>query len=169
MLEKIPYSLTARRLLVAKDTKAQGTHGGANADNTTYTRTFSEVYNTIPNASVNAGTLTLPPGVYMVLIIVPALSVKNHKAYLHHAEQDSILLTGTSENVTIGASAEPMSSNCIIQGIIEVLFVSNTLTVKHFTEEQNTVTDGGASALGRAINLASIEEVYTQVIVEKIG
>ena len=155
--------------IVLMDIKTNGTDGGSAIAGDNDRDLTTVVYNAITGASLAANQFILPVGRYYVKkISCPAYSVDAHRAKLYNVTTSAIQ-TDINSNQIIGSSELAYSlylgySNSIIEGYyFDVLTSAKTFKIVHQT--QTAVATAG---LGLA-SAFTLPEIYTTVIIEKVG
>lgn len=137
---------------------AQGMGGGAAAANTVYTRSLNTTeYNDI-GAVLSNGKVILQPGRYIVSISAPANSTNRHRAYISN-ETDGNSVPGANAYATGSGQSNATASALFSFGS------AKTISIRHYIDTSNAST----SALGLPINRVGEPEIYSEMIITKVG
>lgn len=160
-------SPTASQYLHVRDEKASGTNGGAFTSGAWRTRDLNTVVgNTITGASLASNQITLPAGTYEVEGGAPHYqsasgSVTQAKARLYSVTGAVQLATGPHTQINgTSAASQPLST---VRGRF-TLSATSVVELQHYaTQTKNT--DG----FGSAISIASVNEIYSDIVIRRIG
>lgn len=154
------YAVAPYPYMKVSDRKASGTSGGNSTPTTiSQTRTLNTIEsNTIVGASLASDTITLPPGTYKVSGTAQTFNTNANKAFFYNATDGTYAIVGISS-----FSGSNAASDALLEGYFTITSTKN-FTVRHYT-----VTNGGAAnSLGVSTSSGQVE-VYTQVVIEKVG
>lgn len=146
-------------VLNIQDRKSSGTTGGTSSAgfNTRVLNTI--VKNTISGASLATNVITLPAGSYEVSATAPAYAAGPHQLFLYNSSDSTTVLYGSSQNMGGGGNAN--STPSIVSGVFTISESKNFI-LRHY------IRDGVADGLGAAVS-TSLDEVYAQILIKKIG
>lgn len=146
--------------MLVKDEKASGVDGGGTTAGTTYTRTLNTVSaNTISGASLSSNQITLPAGTYRINATAPC-GANPHQAWLYNVTSSSIQLRGTSENATVGGSADQVVTHSEIRGRF-TLAAPAVFELRHYVSATHATVGLGA-ATGQGGEVYSMLEVIKE-------
>jgi hypothetical protein len=123
-------------------------------------RVLNDLDTNIPGLTLSSNVFTLPPGRYKITASAPAFYINRHKIVLRNPNSGAILLTGTAEDTPQGM-AMGTTTRSFIEGRI-TLATSTPLHIRHYLQSAR-----GGDGLGRATNIAGVQEVYTLVNIER--
>lgn len=152
----------ARQFVVAREEQTSGTSGGTpSAGSSWLTRVLNTLaVNTITGASLSSNQITLPAGTYQVHASGPAYRVDLHKARLYNVTGSAVLIVGTSEysinDPAVGATRS------FVRGVFTL---SGTSAIRLEQFFQTAVANGQ----GRATSASGVVEVYSEILIEKVG
>jgi hypothetical protein len=148
-------------VLIVEDRKSSGTHGGASSAGAYNDRTLNTVVlNTISGASLSSNQITLPSGKYLVWARCPGVAVDNHYCEIANTSNTPQI---NGANAMTGYFVETTCSDAPLAGSLNINS-STAYKLRHYT--QRAVTSFG---LGNAVNKSGRGEVYSQVVVIRIG
>jgi hypothetical protein len=144
------------RIATIKDVKAATTGGGAFTSGAWRTRTLNTLSdNSGIVTSLSANQFTLPAGTYYISAEAKAGSVNNHKLKIANITDTTDAIVGMSCQDTAGGSE---IGSATLVGIV-------TITASKVFELQHRCQTTGNFG---AANSFSVDEVYAQVVIEKI-
>ena len=150
-------TISARAYMLVRDERSAGVHGGGSISGTQVRTLNTVLKNTIPNASLAANQLTLPPGTYLLQALAPCYGGESHKAHIYSVTDAAVLMYGSSERVW---SASDVSS-CSVVRVELVLTAQKVIELRHYIATPQAIV-----GLGYAV--ASGIEVYAQIVLEKV-
>lgn len=120
------------------------------------------VINTITGLSLNTGTnvITIPAGTYDISWAAPGTSCAAHITRILNTGSSTTLIMGQG---ALSSSASTTMGSAYGKGRV-VLAAETTITIEHYCATTRN-TDG----LGRAANLDSQNEVYTEIWIKRIA
>lgn len=141
------------------DEKASGTAGGSFTSGAWRTRDLNQkqVYGA-DAVTVTGNQITLPAGAYEAMIHCPAYGVDSHKSRLQNITDGTTLILG----------ANAISSHGDSTGTISVIYGTFTLSAQKTLEVQHYCAYTHSYGFGMAVN-AGVPEIYTQVLIRKVG
>lgn len=152
---------------VWREVQPTGTNAGAFASGIWVTRTINtELYDIggIASAGVNPGEIVLAAGTYVVEAEAPAKLVDSHKICLYDVTAGAIIAYGTSARSEITVCTDGSTTISRLHHTMTIA-VPTTYRVDHrcFT------TSVLSSAMGEALNLAGVPEIYAWIKFTKIA
>jgi hypothetical protein len=164
MTDQVPISKQQRQIIHLQDQKPNGTGGGAStAGIPGQIRTLNTVIkNTITGASLAANIVTLPKGSYEVSGY-GSRSATNNRAIL--TVYNETLATELLRGAHAGISNSTNAAQPVVIGEFDISAATEDVTVRQI----NLVTSGSSTALGEISGIAAVLEIYTNVIIERIG
>lgn len=142
--------------------ESAGTNAGTFAAGAWRTRVLNTIVHNDIGAALASNQVTLPKGKYRIVASAPALYVEQHKARIYNITDGATLLTGTSENSSVGYSgAVTGQTRSMIFGIV-TLTKSTVIELQH-----RCYLTGPTYGLGRGYNFGEIE-VFSEFIAERI-
>lgn len=158
LIDVIPSEITH---LIVNDTKASNTAGGTFTSGAWRTRDLNtEVYNTISGASLAINQITLPAGTYLINASAPAYYVGKHKIKLRNITDSEDTLIGSTEYSSYSAGYA-MTRSFIIGSF--AIASAKVFEIQH--QCSNTLSTSGFGD----VNNFSVDEIYTQVHITKVG
>ena len=159
LLNKIGVGSFGTALLHVREEQTSGTDAGTFTSGSPVKRTLNTVKtNEISGASVTASVITLPIGTYWMEADAPAHEVQGHVAWLQNTSDAAIELVGKGMSV-----ANNVQSNSTVRGRFTIA-APKTFELQH-QAASTKATDG----LGEAIGIAGVLEVYSEVMIWKVG
>jgi len=147
-------------LIHVRDQKNQGINGGTFSTGDWRTRDFTTVLtNEITGASLVGNQIRLPAGTYYCECSAPAFRVSRHKTRLFNDNDNTVVLTGSTEFVDESASYAQTRS--IVKGRF-TLAATKDLELQH-----RCASSQGTNGFGLASSFAT--EVYAEALFWKIG
>lgn len=147
-----------KQLLHVRDEKPSGTAAETVTLGAWRTRTINtSKTNEISGASLGSNQITLPAGTYEIDADVPAGYVSYHKAKLYNVSDAADVIIGSSEFTSGGAQYAATTSR--IRGRFTIAS-TKVFDIRHQVAATNV--GGAACSLG-------VVEVYTEVIIRKVG
>lgn len=146
-------------VLNIQDQKASGTSGGVPSSNFNTRVLNTVVKNTISGASLASNIITLPAGSYKVWATAPAYAAGPQQLFLYNSSDSTTILFGSSQSMAGAGNAN--SEHSTVFGIF-TLAVSKNIILRHW------IRDAVADGFGAAVN-TGLNEVYAQILIEKIG
>ncbi len=159
-----PAVVSGRPLLLhVRHEETANTHAGAFNSGAWRVRVLNTVpTNEISGASVASNQITLAAGTYEIDGDAPAYKVVSHKARLYDTTGAAVLIVGTSETTNTGTDGESQTRSRI-RGRF-------TLTTESVLELQHRcATTFATMGLGRGVNIDSMIEVYSELMITKIS
>lgn len=148
--------LLTPQVLIANDTKAANTAGGAFNNGAWRTRDLNTVTaNTITGASVSSNQISLPAGTYTAVAMAPAYSVDRHQARLYNA-------TDAAE-IALGAGAYATTGSMTASTVMARFTIAATKLIEIQHRASGSVATNG---FGLPVNLGS-NEIYSQITITK--
>lgn len=145
--------------LIIKDVKSSGTNGQLISSGSYQTRTLNTSSgDTSFLVSLSSSQFVLDAGDYFIDASVPGYQINNHKAKLRNVTAGSDLIIGQSASSNSGDMTSSVSR---IVGEFTVA-ASQSLEIQHRCTQSSGRGGGQSSGFGD-------DEVYTQVVIKKIG
>lgn len=162
IINYISGSTSIGRQYIISDTKTTGTNAGAATRNTWVTRTLNTLDSTggTSDVSLASNQFTLVPGKYSIFAMVPAYKITSHQARLYNVTDSVVAKYGQS-----AASVNNSSTHSVIFHVV------NILSSKSYRIDHNTNNTGSALStdFGAATGFAGNSEIYTQVVITRLG
>ena len=143
------------------ESQASGTAGGATSTGSFIKRTLNTtIVNNITSCTLTSSVVSLPAGTYLMYATAPFYQCNETKIRLQNTTAATTIALG--QNVyPDGATACSVTSN---------VFAATTLSVTSNIELQYRATTARATAgLGNAVNFASVNEIYSQLVIIRIA
>jgi len=140
------------------DIKATGVFGGASVAGW-QTRTINSTVYSQTWASLNANTITLQPGKYLIEASAPALSVHRHQIALWHVTNQ--VLFGYGQNAFTNNGSVYATTASHLQTVL-ALSVATGFQLRHYTQSAVAI-----QGLGAAVSQG--DEVYAMVKITKLS
>ena len=147
-------------ILHVQDEKPSNTAGGGCIAGSQIRTLNTVVSNSIPGASLATDKITLPAGRYKITASAPGYFCDRHRIRFLNVTDTTVVLVGTSEFVAGSVSATTRS---LITGVFTIT------ATKDFNITHHTQTSIAGNGLGVQTVTDALVEVYTTVMIEKIG
>jgi hypothetical protein len=147
--------------MIVREEQAANTQGGTFTNGAWRTRVLNTVkINEIPGASLASNQITLPAGQYKITALAPSNYTTSTKARIYDITNSADLIIGPSN---YNEQSTVVTVTDLVIGVI-------TLSGATVIELQHRCTDSYSTyGFGRAANLDSKVEVYSQIKIQKIG
>lgn len=146
-------------IMFVVDEKASGTSGGTFTAGSWVTRTLNKEWtNTIPGASLNSNTVTLPPGTYSIYWRAPAHRVNRHKTVWVKSPSGTTVVVGSSAHAH---ESYIVTNDSIGYGVFSIPEETD-FQLRHYCLVGMTTHGFGVESS------AGVPEVYSQVVIQKI-
>lgn len=137
------------------DTKTVGTNGGDFFKNAWRTRTLNTISSTSGGVSLSGNTITLSPGSYNFMAIVPSYNVESNITRLFNVTNSNVATLGSSNYSDKANSASTLFG-----------LVTATVTTQYRIEHYS-LKDRQDTGFGRATGITA--EIYTQVLIQRLS
>jgi hypothetical protein len=151
---------SAAAIAILNETQTSGTAGGTFTNGAWRTRTLNTTEIDQIGITLSSNQFTLPAGTYEIRAKAPAYSVLNHKARLQNITDSTTAIIGSSEYCFISGTPSCTSSEVI--GLITIS-ASKVFEIQHYCNTTGTTNGFGVPAS------FSVSEIYTQVVIRKVG
>ena len=152
----------SRQIMIVRDEKPNATSGGTFNNGAWNTRDLNDVtFNTIAGASLGASDnrITLPAGTYRIQASAPAYRPSSHQIKLANITDTTDAIIGTSEQMINTGTSQ---SRSFIDDVL-ILSSEKVFEIQHRNDSNQATNGFGFSAD------FSVVEVYTMIMIEKIG
>ena len=154
-------------IAIFNETQATNTNGGTNVAATWTKRALNTtVINNITSCTLSTSVISLPAGTYLATVHAPIYSQNSGAtpdAFRHR-------LQNTTAGTTLGLTSSGYSGGNLTSTINSSLVTAFTLSATSNLEVQYYITGVATNTgLGRASNITSISEVYTQIMIARIA
>lgn len=156
-------SVLAIDVAIIQDIKNNGVDGGTFTSGSFVTRDLNSLSDPGSLISLSANKFSIPPGQYIIWAEVPAYVTGDHQAILYNETASFLALSGSSSS---NASTDLIASRSIITGFMDL---STSTDPTQFSIKHQCTTTEASDGFGKASSFSGATEVYTQVMVIKVG
>lgn len=153
-------NITVNPITIISEIQASGTAGGGFTSGAWRTRVLNTKNIDPIGVTLSSNQFTLPAGTYHLAAKCPANLVNYHKSQLQNITDGTSILVGTSE---YASSSSGGYNSSFVNGVFTISS-SKTFEIQHYCS-----TTRSADGFGYASSIAGASEVYTQVIITKVG
>lgn len=149
-------------ILHVADEKTSGTDGGGTTAATWTTRTLNTVRtNEISGASLASNEITLPAGTYQIKARAPNVGGGLHRLRLYNVTDAAVILYGGN---SLSTAAAFTNSDATIEDARFTLAATKNVRIDHYSSATRAT-----SGLGEKMTIASVAEIYAEVIITKVS
>lgn len=156
-----------KKYMFCDGNKNPGTGGGNYLQNKTWiTRDLNTViYTTDSDATLNTSlnTFTLVPGTWAIRVTCPSVGLYNFRCALYDETASAFLFYGSSEYTR---SVDNISSTL---NYVWTVSTNTNYSIKFYSNFTGSTTNITTAALGTPVGIKGVNEIYTQVVLERIA